>query len=205
MTHKLSCYHGHWFEVPQHTGRYAVCPLCGAVTRFRQVDIKTKARAALEPTLNQPDSAPLETSHDGSLGKTLNIDPPSLPSSAVLKTGSFDEGPRGDAQRPDTELDMSGGPTVGFKRTPNLDGPVPVVDDATSGGAGQTDSVKKSPNLDGTTSDSDGAAKSRVLPKTVTTSKTVSLDRPPLDIDSTGASNVKSGTNETKDVAATGG
>ena len=205
MTQRLKCYHGHKFEASQHTDRHAVCPLCGAVTRFRQADVETRGRGTPEQTLDQPNSAPHKTSQGGSFGKTLDADASTLPSQAVQQTGSFDEGPNGGAQSPDAECDVSGGKTEAFERTPDLEGPLPAAGDASSEGIVQTDCSNKSPNLDGVMSDSDGAERSCGLPKTVAISKTVSLDRPPLDIDSTDKSNAILETNNTKNSAAAGG
>ena len=93
MSQELSCYHGHRFDVPQQAGRSVVCPLCGAVTTYRRAGGDTRQHGGHEQTLNQPHTAPLETSQDGSIGKTLNIDTPIFRDEAVMKTGSFEPPP----------------------------------------------------------------------------------------------------------------
>jgi hypothetical protein len=144
MTQKLSCHHGHRFKAPLQPGVHAVCPLCGAVTRFRQADVDTKGRGALDPTLNQPNSGTLETLEGGNHGKTLDVDSTSSPSQAVGRTNSSDKPQGGDATNSDTYHEMVGGRTVALDRTLNLDGPAPIADDATSKDAVQADPSKES-------------------------------------------------------------
>jgi len=170
MTQKLSCHHGHRFEAAQHADALLVCPLCGAVTRFRG-KVETKGRGSLDRTINLPTSGRAETPQGETLDKTRDITSPTSPAHALLRTASLDERANGDAPSSDTDGETSGARTRAFDKTLNLDGPIP-----------KSDHTDESANV----------------AQTVVLGKTLSLDDPPHHIDSTDESSVVSATTDVK-------
>jgi hypothetical protein len=194
MSQELSCYHGHRFEVPQEPGGYALCPLCGAITRYKKGNSETKGHGAHQQTLNQPHIGPLETSQSVNPGKTLEIDSPSFRDQAVLKTGSFDEAQGGNP--PGTNADGQ----LSVERDSSSDPERPdAVDDGTKQAAPQADSLQEQPSPDVAPSDSVS------LPKTVSIGETVRLERTPQDIDRTDGPDADSATDGAGNSLASGG
>ncbi|MDA1052766.1 MAG: protein kinase [Planctomycetota bacterium] len=203
MTLKALCHHGHKFEAPQHAERKAVCPLCGAVTRF-QGRVETKGSGALDQTINLPDSGRAETTRGENLDQAADGDTPSSGARALLQTVAPDERANADAPGSDTQREAAGRHTVAFDKTLNLEGPPAAANDVASEGLAQTVSFDKTLNLVGKTGEPEDPDESRNVAKTMAIGETVNLDRPPLDIDSVDEPRVVSATIDASNVPTAG-
>ncbi len=204
MTQRLSCHHGHRFDVPPDAERKVVCPLCGAVTKYQRT-VETKRPGAFDQTLDLPTSGHAETVPGTNGDKTLDSNGSVLTPHEVLPTVSFDHATEEDAATAEVDRDASSAKTVALDKTLNLDRPDLTADDTSYQDPAQTISLGKMPTLDGATIEPDDAHESRNVAKTVMLGKTVSLDRPPAGTDSRDESNLVSGTIDTRSASTIGG
>ncbi len=129
MTELLWCHHGHRFKRPEHARRYAVCPLCGAVTWFRQDDVETKGQEADQQTIEPPGSSNLGGLQDDDQQKTLGIDYAGNQAPGFLPTGSYGPPPSDNDGGPDSLSELQDGRTGAHERPPDQAGARHVADD----------------------------------------------------------------------------